>query len=207
MINLSGKKFGRLTVKSHKETRFSSLGKRVQYWRCICDCGNERTIQGNNLKSGAQVSCGCFKSENTSKRNTTHGLSSSPIYRVWSEMLQRCKTKTCKGYKNYGGRGICVCDRWLKFQNFHSDMWPSWKSGLTIERINNDGNYEPSNCRWATKLEQANNTRKNRKLTCNGITKTLAQWSRFIGGKHGLVDYRLKSGWSVKDAVTTPPTI
>ena len=133
--------------------------------------------------------------------NKTHGMSLTPIYRVWRAMRNRCARVKNKDYADYGGRGITVCERWNSFESFLSDMGPR-SEGMTIERHNANGNYEPSNCRWATRLEQAHNKRNNVHLTANGKTQTMSEWARELGVNHTAIVYRLKAGWSVERAVT-----
>ena len=154
-LNLVGKKFSRLTVVS-----FSHIEKEQSRWNCVCDCGNKITIRGWVLTSGRTKSCGCLRVETTSKQFTTHGLTNDPLYKVWEAMKRRCLSVKEKSYKDYGGRGIKVCDRWLNsFENFHRDMSKGYKWNLTIDRIDVNGNYEPNNCRWATQLQQRSNQR------------------------------------------------
>ena len=125
-----------------------------------CICGKKVTAQLGNMRGkGTTHSCGCMKDRNTTLRNTTHNKSKLPVYPVWKAMKQRCLNKNDRSFKNYGGRGITVCRRWLKFENFYEDMGDS-KKALSLDRINNDGNYEPTNCRWATRKQQAGNTRR-----------------------------------------------
>jgi len=165
IINLVGKIFTRLTVIS--EDGKNSSNKIM--WKCICDCGKTLKVAGNALKSGNTKSCGCLNNENRLTNNLKHGMSKTKLYKSWSDMKSRCLNKKNKSYDRYGKRGISICDEWLNFDEFmkwalsngHNEL-------LEIERKNNDGNYEPSNCKWATRKEQNNNTSKSIK---NRFTK------------------------------------
>lgn len=153
--DLTGQVFGRLTVIEKCSTRGNT-----QYL-CQCECGTERVVRLCSLISGCTKSCGCLAREMVSERNTTHGMYGTPTYNSWNGMKDRCLNPNSNGYKDYGGRGITICDRWLEsFENFYSDMGEKPK-GLSIERIDNDGNYEPLNCMWATQEQQI----QNRKIT------------------------------------------
>ncbi len=151
-----------------------------------------------------------MKIQSIGDRTRTHGMSRStasfsPLYGIWIAMKSRCYNPNSSKYSCYGGRGITICKRWLKFDNFYADMIASYKSGLSIDRKNVNKNYTPSNSRWRTQKEQCNNKRNNRLLTYKGVTKTLTQFSEFYGVKIGTIHTRLKNGWSVDNAITLPP--
>ncbi len=191
-------RFGRLTVLATGKPSGSYRYKAV----CQCDCGSAPfTLRLDALTSGAQVSCGCFHRENHFK----HGLSKHPLYQVWRHMMQRCQDSSVSSFKDYGGRGIEVCARWQQVENFVSDMQDPYSPGLEIERINNDGNYEPTNCRWATNSEQGNNRRSTRKITYNGKTQSVRQWAKELGISYGTLWERLAIWhWPPERAFTTP---
>lgn len=154
LIDLRGQRFGRLVVIEIAEARNN---KRL--WQCRCDCGKEIVTVGGNLRQGHSKSCGCLNRELQISRPTTHGMTGTPLFSVWKGMLTRCRNRNYAGFKNYGGRGIKVCDRWQEFANFKQDVGDGYSPGLTIDRINNDGDYEPGNCRWITKQQQSANRR------------------------------------------------
>lgn len=203
-IDLVGQTFGKLTVieKGPKDKHGNVM------WVCLCECGNQIMTRGISLKSGHTKSCGCYikdvQRERIVKENTTHGLSYSPLYRVYSHMKGRCFCTTNRDYKYYGERGITICDEWLNsFLSFYE--WAisnGYKKGLTIDRINVNGNYEPDNCRWATRKEQTNNRRNSDLFTLNNETHTLTEWAEMTGVKPGYLYYRIKKkGMTLEEAI------
>jgi hypothetical protein len=191
LIDLTNKRFGKWTA-----LEYVRIGARSK-WRCKCDCGTERLIWSNDLTHERTSNCGCTR--------RTHGMTNSREFETWNSMRKRCLRKTNHNYKNYGGRGIAVCRRWLNsFANFYADMGPK-PVGAQLDRINNDGPYSPQNCRWVTPRQNANNRGNNRRLTYMGQTKTLAEWSLTLGNNANLVGIRLKQGWPIDDAVKLPP--
>ncbi len=198
-IDLQGRKFGRLTVLAVGGRKHRQL-----LWRCLCDCGNDTSVTGQLLREGLTRSCGCLQREVTTARSQTHGLRSSKEYGVWWTMLHRCVDPKSKSYRNYGGRGIKVCERWRDFAAFYEDMGPRPSDQHSIERRENDGDYEADNCFWATKAEQVANKRNTHLITVNGETKHLAEWARLLEATPAAILYRLKRGWTPEQAVTEP---
>lgn len=195
--DIDNQRFARLTVIGYAGQRSNA-----SIWWCRCDCGKTIQTFGSNLRKGNTKSCGCLNQEMLTARGTHH-MSKSRPYRQWVKMKSRCLNKDNPQYLNYGGRGITVCDRWLKFENFFEDMG-SRPDGMTLERVNNNLGYSPENCQWATSKEQNNNKRQNRIITMNGVRKTVAQWCDDLGVRPGLVYGRLAQGWDDTRALTDP---
>jgi len=172
IIDLTGQKFGRWTVIS--KARLDKYGSSM--WLCQCECGTKEIVRRYDLRRGLTKSCGCLRKELL----ITHGMTNTTIYAVWKSMRRRCNKPNDPGYKNYGGRGITICRRWDKFENFYADMGDKPK-GLSIERVDNYGNYEPSNCKWATREEQDRNKRNNRIIKYEGREQCLTDWARESG--------------------------
>lgn len=166
-IDLTGQKFGRLTVLNKAQSKKFPCGQAMSQYLCECDCGQQIVVLVSNLKSGHTKSCGCLQKQLVAERSVTHGMSTTSLYGVWNTMRQRCTNPNNRKYANYGGRGITVCDDWLNsFDSFyaHVSKLPHFdEEGYSLDRINNNGHYEPNNVRWATDKEQQNNKRNNRK--------------------------------------------
>lgn len=204
-IDLTGSKFTRLTALELVEKTFGPNGTRLYWWKCKCDCGDIKIVRGDSLRRGGVKSCGCLGPEVTSKRSLLHGESGenrTKMYSIWLSMMARCRRKP-----GYVSRGITVCHRWATYENFKSDMEASYSDGLTIERINNDGNYEPGNCRWATAKEQQNNKTNTVRIQYGGETKTLQQWSDKVGLSGACIKARIKMQWPIGDVLFKPKEI
>lgn len=202
-LKLIGEKFSRLLVIGELP-----MIKKHSVWLCKCDCGKEVSVSGSALRTGNTKSCGCYNSEVVTNRNTTHGLiNSGRIYYIWQRMKQRCRDSNCEDYKDYGGRGISICSEWLDFTSFHT--WAhenGYAPDLTLDRKDNNGNYEPGNCKWSTIKEQARNKRSNHKIYYNGKLLCLSEISEITGIESSLLRYRLKSNFS-QDRLFTPPKL
>lgn len=173
-------------------------------WKVRCDCGNEITMPGSEISKGRQKSCGCKTSELISAARSTHGMSSHPAYFVWRSMLDRCRLPTHQAWENYGGRGITVAPEWSTFDQFWEDMGPTYRAGLTLERVDNEAGYSPGNCRWATRTEQARNTRSSRRIDTPWGTMTVAEASDLSGIGVTTLLYRLSRGVAGSDLFTAP---
>ena len=206
--DLTGMKAGRLIC--IKPVGVSA--NRSILWLCKCECGNEAIVQSSRLITGRTLSCGCLQRESAVRIGTkkkTHGfwvagLTGSGAYKSWAHLKERCQNSKCKSYANYGGRGIAVCEKWLTFEGFWEDMGPTYKKGLSIDRIDNNGNYEPSNCRWADSKTQSMNKRNNVFVEYNGQSKSIGQWAIVFGIKASTITTRLANNWSIEMALTTP---
>lgn len=204
--NLTGKKFGRLTVIKEAGT----TQDRRKLWECICECGNITIVRSQTLLNGSTKSCGCLRKELASTRNkiinTVHGKSYTRIYKIWGGMKSRCLCKNNNSYKLYGGRGIKICAEWeCSFIAFY--YWAissGYKDYLSIDRINDNGDYEPNNCRWANRTTQQNNMRSNHLITFHGDTLTLSEWARKINIPYSTILNRAFRSWSVERMLTTP---
>lgn len=197
-----GDVFGRWTVISAPKKR-----SHMNYWPCRCLCGTERAVRAGALLQGKSLSCGCLAAENASVRNRTHGQRKSPEWRIWLHMRQRCELSSHKSFKDYGGRGISVCDRWQHFESFLADMGQRPSRSHSIDRKDNDGNYEPGNCRWVIAEAQANNRRSNRRITYKGKTLTVSQWARRTGIPYQTIYWRLNKGLSAAVVLSGGPNV
>jgi hypothetical protein len=208
-IDHTGKRYGRLmAIRPIRQNKYGTM-----VWQCLCDCGNEVNVRGTDLTRGHTKSCGCSQREisrkNLTAQLTTHGLSrnrgkKTKLHSVWTAMRQRCNNPKNAPYSNYGGRGILVCPEWKNdYRNFYDwAMANGYKEGLSIDRINNNGNYEPDNCRWATWSEQSINKRTNRLVTYKGETKPAGEWGRIFGINSDVLYQRLSNGWPVERVLT-----
>lgn len=196
--DLCGRRFQRLLVIELAPER----RKRAAYWVCRCDCGRVVSVRADVLKAGASRSCGCLRRE----RNTTHGLSKAHkrAYRKWAEMLQRCTNPKRSNWEWYGGRGLAVCRRWRKFENFFADMGDP-PARASLERLDNSQGYSPDNCAWRTAKDQARNRRSNVLLTINNRTQCVSAWAEEYGVKRATISARIKLGWDPHRAVTVKP--
>jgi hypothetical protein len=194
-IDIVGKRFGRLVVLAYAERSF---------WRCQCDCGHDAIVKTDALNSGKTQSCGCLQPFVTRARSFRHGHAArgkrSKAHGLWADMIQRCTNPNVAKYPIYGGRGIRVCERWREFANFLADMGEP-PPGLTLDRIDTNGNYEPGNCRWLDQRGQQNNRRNNRLLTFNGKTLGITEWSRRSGVYRHTIRRRLERGWPIERAL------
>lgn len=194
-VDITGNKYNRLTAVEHKGGR---------KWLFRCDCGEQVITSGADVRNGKTKSCGCYNREALVARNTTHGKTNHFMFGAWRDLKQRCYNPKNEAYPNYGGRGITVCDRWLEsFENFLADMGER-PEGKSIDRIDNDKGYEPSNCRWATRVEQANNTRRNTYIEVDGLILLKKGWAEKMGISIYTINKRLDRGWPPHLAVTKP---
>lgn len=194
--DMTGKVFGRWTVVSYS-------GKKR--WLCRCNCGEERSVIGTALRDGSSTSCGCLRKENALSAVVTHGMYATSIYKIRTQIIQRCHNPNSYAYQGYGGRGISVCQSWRdSFEAFLEDMGPRPSPQHSIDRIDNDGNYEPGNVRWATAHEQLLNRRNNRRFHVNGDYLTMGELCAKHSCNENTVEKRLRLGWSIEDALFIP---
>lgn len=201
--DLSGQRFGRLVA-------IKSMGKSSVHgsmtWLCQCDCGGNVVARADQIKSGNTKSCGCLSEESRHKPKK-HGGSSTKLYKVWTSIKGRCLNKNSQGFRFYGERGISICPEWLSFDVFRDwALSNGYKKGLSIERIDNNKGYFPENCKWIKMTDQRDNQRSTRRVTLNGQTKTLKQWSKATGIKHTTLSTRIfERNWPIERALTEKP--
>lgn len=202
--DITGKRYGRLVA-------IGPIGcdKNGVIWACRCDCGTSISAYGYLLRCGNTKSCGCLRIDTIVAASTSHGLHNSPHYKRWLHIVQRCTNPNNKNYANYGGRGIDICEEWRRdFESFHNHISPlpnCGEKGYSLDRIDNNGNYEPGNMRWATQETQVNNSRNVRLLTLNGKTQTIVKWEKEFNFPIGVIRKRLHRNWPIDQALTTPP--
>ena len=198
LIDLTGQTFGHWKVLKRADNR-----KKIVMWLCKCDCGTEKIVQGTSLKNGTSNSCGCHSSRLSENHHKTHGLTNTKLYRVWQRMKNATTNVNNQDYKHYGKKGVMVCSEWFdNFLNFYNwSITNGYKEGLTIDRIDNNGNYEPNNCRWTTQKVQTNNYSKNILLEYDNEIHTIAEWAEIIGIKYTTLYNRLiKFKWTIEKA-------
>lgn len=192
-IDMTGQRFGMLAVLKRAENVFSGGRSVHATWVCLCDCGNIVTVRGYCLRSGNSTSCGCKRKVTLSEISSTHRKSHTRLYKIWSGIKKRCNNPASSVYKHYGGRGISYSREWERFEPFY--RWAisnGYSDTLSIDRVDFNGNYEPSNCRWVNDVQQANNTRTNRYITYKGVTLTTTEWYRRLGITRSKWDWLMK---------------
>ncbi|MEL7495495.1 MAG: hypothetical protein AAGJ95_16245 [Cyanobacteria bacterium J06554_11] len=198
--DITGQTFNRLTAV--RRVQNDKYGK--TQWLFECECGKTSIAPPHKVKSGRIQSCGCLRVERLTAAIAKHGKHKSRAYKAWEGFKQRCFNSNNPEYHNYGGRGITVCDRWLEFAAFYADMGEPPSAKHSIDRIDNEGNYEPGNCRWATPTEQARNRRVNHAIEYKGETKCMTEWAEHLGMPITTLRGRLRTGWTVEDAFEIP---
>lgn len=197
-LDLHGKRYGRLEVTGTSD----NIGRDTA-WLCRCDCGRRVVIKTTCLRSKGTKSCGCLQRERAMESATKHGKCGTRLYQCWADMKQRCSNPNNASYPNYGGRGIQVCDAWQEFEPFMEwALANGYEDRLELDRIDNDDGYEPGNCRWVTREQQALNRSDNRLLTHADKTKTLKEWAEETGIDYDALRGRLDRGWPVARALT-----
>lgn len=208
LLDLSNKKFGRLTAKSVDRTKTRRI-----YWNCVCDCGNHCSVASIKLVSGETKSCGCLRKEVTSKRQKKHGLTKTTLHNAWINMKTRCENPIHNEYFRYGGRGITYCEQWKSFDNFmewalkngfREDKDNNGRTLLSLDRIDNNANYCPENCKWSTRIEQARNKCNNKNYEYKGKIYCLTELEEISPVRIDTIRRRINKGWSVEKAVETP---
>ncbi|KOU50559.1 hypothetical protein ADK55_18630 [Streptomyces sp. WM4235] len=201
--DITGQTFGRLEVLSYvgKDRHSNAL------WLCRCGgptCdGREITVAGTDLRRGNTRSCGCLSRESTAARNSIHGLHGHPLYQVWQGMIARCHNSNHKAFARYGGRGIAVCNQWREsFETFHQDVIEGYRSGLQLDRVDNNRGYEPGNTRWATPAQNSRNTRRNNVVEFAGHSRCVTEWAELLGLSRDALRNRLRRDWPIERALT-----
>lgn len=197
-IDLTGRRFGKLTVLNELTLINGKL-----YWHCQCDCGNKWDVNGEYLRNGQSNSCGCIRAETMGNTARTHGLSKRSEYKIWSKIKDRCYNVNSDNYRHYGGRGIKVCARWLEsFENFLSDMGDRPSMNHSVDRFpDKNGDYDPSNCRWATQKQQTRNQKNNVSIQHDGHTLTIIEWAEKLNIRYSMLRWKLKSGMPFPEIV------
>lgn len=212
----SGEQYNRLTLIERVKDEVSPSGSITERYLCRCECGVEKVIAWKHIKSGNIKSCGCYRndkkseiykqvSEKLSVRNTIHGMTGTRLYRIWGNMMSRCSDRNNPAWENYGGRGITVCDEWHDSDSFFNWAFSNgYNDKLTLDRIDNEREYSPNNCRWADRTQQANNKRSNVMITYNGQTLTMAEWAKVLGINYKVLHNRFRLGWTIDRAFNQP---
>lgn len=201
--NLENKIFGRLTV-----LNFHGYQGKSRLWLCICDCGVYSKVSTGALNAGKSLSCGCLNRERTAISNSTthpqikHRMKGTSTYNIYRSMRDRCYSKKNVSYPRYGGRGIKICKRWMKFENFLKDMGIR-PEGMQLDRIDNNGNYYKKNCRWVTPRENSNNRSSSLIIECFGKSQSLSNWAREYGINPSTIKARILTGWKIDLAIST----
>ena len=194
IVDLTGKRFGYLKV-----IKQDGVIRSHKTWLCECDCGNKKVVIGSKLLQGQVKSCGCMHNF------YGHHQTNTRLYHIWCTMKARCNRKSSNKYKEYGGRGIKLCEEWQSFEPFYEwSLKNGYSDDLSIDRIDVNGNYEPDNCRWATNITQSNNKRDTKRYLYKGEPHTIRELSILSGKSYGLIDKRMRRGWSVEDAIEVP---
>lgn len=204
-VDITGQRFGKVVVLCRAPKPLTASKTQGAFWKCKCNCGRMFVSNGGRIRFGKVKSCGCGRTIDAMiAARRTHGASNTTEYRIWLAMRKRCENPSHRYYEYYGGRGISVAKEWAEFSAFLRDMGPRPSDKHSIDRIDNDKDYGPGNCRWATRVDQANNCSSNRIVTWRDETLTLAQWATKLGVGSRMLQWRLSHGWPVEDALSRP---